>query len=222
MAGRLYMVATPIGNLNDISFRALEVLKSVAAIVCEDTRVTGKLLQHFGLSVPQVVYHHHSAERVIQTLIARLKAGESLAYVSDAGTPGLADPGGKLVAQALEAGIAVVPVPGPSAVTAALSVAGFPANRYVFLGYPPHKKGRAKFFKQVSENQDTVVFYESTHRIFKALSELEAVAPTRQLVVCRELTKKFETLYRGTPIQVVHQLKQSSAKGEFVVVVGGK
>lgn len=219
MDGILYVVATPIGNLGDISERALETLKRVSFVVCEDTRVTKKLLAHYNINIPTLSYHHHSSAQILDNLVARLKAGESMAYVSDAGTPGISDPGGKLVAQAVVNGINIIPIPGPSAITAALSVAGLPIQNYLFLGFPPHKKGRQTFFKQIAESKYTVLFYESTHRIIKALREIEALAPSRHLVVCREITKKFETIYRGQVSEVINQLSESSIKGEFVVIV---
>lgn len=222
MPGYLYLVATPIGNLGDISARALETLRSVAVIACEDTRVTRKLLARYQIATPTVSCHHHSVPSVLDGLVARLVAGESIAYVADAGTPGVADPGEMLVQRAVGAGIRCVPIPGPSAVTAALSVAGLNLQRYLFLGFPPHKKGRQTFFGQVASSDTPVVFYESTHRIAKALNELAQLAPERPVVVCRELTKIFETVYRGTAEQIIEQLKASSAKGEFVVIVGVK
>ncbi|MDP3986274.1 MAG: 16S rRNA (cytidine(1402)-2'-O)-methyltransferase [Candidatus Veblenbacteria bacterium] len=219
MAGTLYMVATPIGNLGDISERARETLRAVSLLACEDTRVTAKLLAHLELRKSLLALHHHSPARVVEQVLARLRAGEDVAYASDAGTPGLADPGGKLVQAAAQAGFAVVPIPGPSAVTAALSVAGVPANSYLFLGYPPHKKGRKKFFAEVAASSHAVVFFEATHRILKTLGELGSVVGTRPMVVCRELTKMYETVYRGTALEIVEQLKASSIKGEFVIVV---
>lgn len=219
MPGVLYLVATPIGNLGDISARALDTLRQVAVVACEDTRVTKKLLSHYSIATPTVSYHHHSGEAVLRGLVRRLEAGDSVAYVSDAGTPGISDPGGKLVAYAAASSIRTVPIPGASAVTAALSVAGLNLQHYLFLGFPPHKKGRQTFFRQVAGSDTPVVFYESTHRIAKALTELAKLAPTRPLVVCRELTKMFETVYRGTPAEIIEQLKVSSTKGEFVVVV---
>jgi 16S rRNA (cytidine1402-2'-O)-methyltransferase len=219
MSGVLYVVATPIGNLGDISERALETLKRVSFVVCEDTRVTKKLLAHYNINVSTLSYHHHSSSKILDNLVERLKAGESMAYVSDAGTPGISDPGGKLVAQAVVNGISIIPIPGPSAITAALSVAGLPIQNYLFLGFPPHKKGRQTFFKQIAESNYTVIFYESTHRIIKALREIEALAPSRHLVVCREITKKFETIYRGQASEMINQLNESSTKGEFVVIV---
>jgi 16S rRNA (cytidine1402-2'-O)-methyltransferase len=219
MDGILYVVATPIGNLSDISERALETLKRVSFVVCEDTRVTKKLLAHYNINVPTLSYHHHSSLQILNSLIGRLKAGEAMAYVSDAGTPGISDPGGKLVEQAIANNINVVPIPGPSAVTVALSVAGLSIQNYLFLGFPPHKKGRQTFFKKIVASEYPIIFYESTHRIIKALQELGRLMPKRNIVVCRELTKKFETIYRGEPSEIVNQLNKSSTKGEFVVIV---
>ncbi|MFZ5391560.1 MAG: 16S rRNA (cytidine(1402)-2'-O)-methyltransferase [Patescibacteria group bacterium] len=222
MSGTLYLVATPIGNLEDISNRALKVLNEVTAIVCEDTRVTKKLLNHYGINKPLLSWHHHSSTAKTASIIDRLRLGDSLAYVSDAGTPGLADPGEQLVAAAVPLGIKIVPIPGPSAVTAILSVCGFNTQNYVFLGWPPHKKGRQKFFSEITNCDSVVVFFESTHRIVKALTSLQEVISERQLVVGRELTKLFETIYRGTASQIISQLKNSSTKGEFVIVIEGK
>jgi len=219
MPGVLYMVATPIGNLGDISARAQEILSAVSFIACEDTRVTKKLLSHLSLSQELVSLHHHTPPSQVRKIVDRIASGVDAAYVSDAGTPGLADPGGKLVAAASAAGIKVVPIPGPSAAVAALSVAGLPANAYLFLGYPPHKKGRQKFFKEVAESKPTVVMFESTHRILKTLRELAQAIEQRPVVVARELTKMYETIYRGSAQDIIKQLESSSTKGEFVMVV---
>ena len=213
------MVATPIGNLGDISARAQEILSAVSFIACEDTRVTKKLLSHLSLSQELVSLHHHTPPSQVRKIVDRIASGVDAAYVSDAGTPGLADPGGKLVAAASAAGIKVVPIPGPSAAVAALSVAGLPANAYLFLGYPPHKKGRQKFFKEVAESKPTVVIFESTHRILKTLRELAQSIEQRPVVVARELTKMYETIYRGSAQDIIKQLESSSTKGEFVMVV---
>ncbi len=220
-SGILYMVATPIGNLGDITLRALEILKKVEVIACEDTRVTQKLLRHFDIHQKLLSLHHHSSDKILNSIVERLVAGESVAYASDAGTPGISDPGGKLVAEAIKQNIKVEPLPGASAVTAILSVAGLPTNNYLFLGFPPHKKGRQTFFKAVAASEYPVVFFESTHRIMKALTEMAQVCPSKQLVVGRELTKQFETIYRGFASEVIEQIKTSSSKGEFVVIVGG-
>lgn len=216
------MVATPIGNLGDISDRAKEVLGSVSFIACEDTRVTRKLLSHLGLSRELVSLHHHTSPSVVVKVAERIRQGENAAYVSDAGTPGVADPGGKLVKAASELGVKVVPIPGPSAVTAALSAAGLPANSYFFAGFPPHKKGRQKFFKEVADCDYAVVFFESTYRIIKTLTELSKLIDDRPVVVCRELTKMYETIHRGSASEILRQLGATSTKGEFVVILEPK
>lgn len=221
MPGTLYMVATPIGNLEDVTFRAVRVLKEVSAVACEDTRVTRKLLQHLGIGTPMVALHEHSDERALERLVARLEAGESLAYVSDAGTPGVNDPGGKLVEFAFARGLAVVPVPGPSALSAAISVCGFPMDDFTYLGFVPHKKGRETFFKDVAARETPSVFFESTHRMEKTMEALAMhLAPGRRLFIGRELTKLHETLYRGTVDEVRAALQATSWKGEFVVIIG--
>lgn len=219
MSAELYMVATPIGNLGDISDRTKNILGAVSFIACEDTRVARKLLQHLNIKKELISLHHHTPENIIQRTASRIKNGESAAYISDAGTPGLADPGGLLVKAAVTMEVKVVPIPGPSAVVAALSVAGLPANIYTFMGYPPHKKGRQKFFKAVADCKHVVVIFESTHRIKKMMLELTLSVGDRQIVVCRELTKIYETVYRGSAAEVLEQLEASSTKGEFVVVV---
>ncbi len=223
MSGWLYMVATPIGNLGDITRRAQKVLAEVDLIACEDIRVTKKLLLHLGINNKELIsLHHHTSPAVLLQVIKRIKEGLNIAYTSDAGTPGLADPGGKLVLAAVRAGIKVIPIPGASAVIAALSVAGVPANKYLFLGYPPHKKGRQKFFQEIAVVDYPVVFFESTHRILKSISELANFIGSRPLVVCRELTKIHETIYRGGCVDILEKLTATSIKGEFVVVVAPK
>lgn len=220
----LYVVATPIGNLEDITLRALETLSSVHTILAEDTRVTKRLLERHNISVPVLAYHQHSGLARVEHIIELLKDENNLAIVSDAGTPGINDPGGKLVAEILRVSpeTKIVPIPGPNAATTALSASGFPADHYVYLGFPPHKKGRQTFFKEIADIKSTVVFYESKHRIQKALEALRDVTMIgdRPLVVCRELTKQFETLYRGTIDQVIADLSADKVLGEFVVIVG--
>ncbi len=219
--GTLYIVATPIGNLEDISERTRSLLSSVDTIACEDTRVSKKLLAAIGSSVRTVSYHHHSGDTKTEQIIALLQEGKDVALLSDAGTPGVADPGGKLVAAVTEAlpEVIISPIPGPSALMSALSVSGFAADQFVFLGWPPHKKGRETWFRQLTEESRVVVFYESVHRIEKALEKLIENCPERNMVLARELTKQFETLYRGTPIEVLEQLRNDTVKGEFVAVV---
>jgi len=217
----LYIVGTPIGNLRDISFRALDVLRNVDLILGEDTKVTKKLLEHYQIRTPILSYHQHSKLKKIEYIIHLLKKGRNLALVSDAGTPGISDPGNKLIQQAIDVGnqsIKIVPIPGPSAVTAAVSVSGFPMDRFIFMGFPPTKKKRKKFFKEVVKSRYPVIFYESPYRIIKTLKELSSLAD-RNIVVCRELTKKFETIYRGTIEEVIKAIERGKTKGEFVVIV---
>jgi len=225
--GILYIVATPIGNLKDITLRALEVLKEVDLVVCEDTRQTIKLLNHYNISKPLVSYFQHSKLEKIEYIAEQLAQGKNIALVTDAGTPGISDPGGilvnKLTSEQVSKDLKIVPVPGPNAAVAALSVSGFPADKFIFMGFPPHKKGRQTFFNEVAEAENTVVFYESTHRILKAIEQLKNVLdPERQIVVCRELTKQFESIYRGTAEEILKILEsdKNNQKGEFVIIVG--
>lgn len=219
--GTLYIVATPIGNLADISLRALEVLKSVDIIACEDTRVTKKLLNHYKITTPTISYHQHSSDKKVGEIVNILEEGKDIALVTDAGTPGISDPGNKLVEKITMAqwdNGSIVPIPGASAVTTALSISGFPTDKFLFLGFPPHKKRRQQFFQEVADSKYTVVFYESCHRIKKALQSLaEVLGEDRQVCVCRELTKKFESIYRGSINEILEM--DISEKGEFVIVV---
>ena len=219
MSGILYIVATPIGNLQDLSPRAREVLASADFVLCEDTRVTGKLLKAFEIEAELSSLHQHSSDSDIAKAVDQLKAGAKLAYVSDAGTPGISDPGGKLVAAAVEAGIDVSPIAGPSALITAMSVTGFPTDKFTFLGFPPNKKGRNTYFKALADIEHTVGLYESKHRILKTLAELPQ---DRILLLARELTKMHETLYRGTAPEVLAQLEETSQKGEFVIILAPK
>jgi len=222
---KFYIVATPIGNLNDITLRALEVFKYVDIILCEDTRVTQKLLNRYKISKPLVNYHQHSNKLVSEKVIRLLNNGKSLALVSDAGTPGIQDPGNKLIGELLEKKITdlkIIPVPGASAVTTLLSVSGMVTDSFLFMGFIPKKKGKQKMLREISANERTSVFYESGHRIMKTLGELDDHIDTRKIVVGRELTKKFETIYRGLVSEVIQKLEKSSQKGEFVVIIEGK
>jgi 16S rRNA (cytidine1402-2'-O)-methyltransferase len=224
MPGNLYIVATPIGNLEDIAPRALTTLRSVSAVLAEDTRQARKLLAHYDIHVPIERFDAHVDRRNVAKAIERLRNGESFALVTDAGTPAISDPGSWLVSEAVrELGeeLKAVPIPGPSSVTAALSISGFPADSFVFYGFVPPKKGRAARLEEIAGCGRTAVFFESPHRIEKTLTELWALCPTRRAVVCRELTKMFETIYRGT----VEELAKPNAirpQGEFVVVLGPK
>ena len=218
----LYIIGTPIGNLADISQRTLDVLNSVDAVACEDTRVTGSLLAKFHISKPLLMAHQHAGVGKMNAVLDLLGQGKDVALVTDAGTPTISDPGGLLVQEAVRrfgSELKVIPIPGPSALIAALSISGFPADSFLFLGFPPHKKGRQSFFDRVKDVEETVVFYESTHRILKTLAELQKRIEKRPIVVCRELTKLHETTYRGTVQEVTQMLENDTIKGEFVIVL---
>jgi 16S rRNA (cytidine1402-2'-O)-methyltransferase len=219
-----YIVATPIGNLKDVSFRALEVLKSVDLILCEDTRQTQKLLSHYQLEKSLLSYHQHSKVAKVGYILDLLRQGKNLALVSDAGTPGISDPGNKLIEEIISnlPETNIIPIPGPSAVAAALSVSGLPTDKFLFLGFPPMKKKRKDFFESIAASQYTAVFYESPHRVIKSLKELQAIKPDLNIVVCREITKKFETTYRGQISQVIETLEKEGPKGEFTVVIDNR
>ena len=224
-AATLYVVATPIGNLGDLSPRAQEVLRSVAAICAEDTRHTGQLLSHFGISKPLVALHDHNEEAMAERVVARLLGGESLAVVSDAGTPLVSDPGFRLVRAARAAGVKVSPVPGACAAIAALSVAGLPSDRFVFEGFLPAKgAARRERLNKLAAETGTLVFYESSHRIAESLTDMAAAfGGERPAVVARELTKLFETVLDGSLEQLLAKVlaDDNQRKGEFVVMVQG-
>lgn len=219
--GTLFIVATPIGNLGDITLRALDTLKSVEVILCEDTRVTKKLLFHYEITKTTLSFHEHSDARKIMSLLERLQAGESLALVTDAGTPGLSDPGNVLVEVALTAEIPVVPIPGVSALTALVSVAGIDMREFVFLGFPPHKKGRQTFFQGVSDSKMPVMYYESPHRVLKNLELLRELSTDKKVILGRELTKMFEEIVRGSieEVQIYFEEHPEKVKGEFTIIV---
>lgn len=228
----LYIVATPIGNLADITLHAIETLKEVNFILAEDTRVTTKLLNHYEIKKSLISYFQHSKLNKVEYILDLLEQGKNLALVSDAGTPGINDPGGKLIEEIVKrfgSEVKIVPVPGANAAITALSISGFNVDRFLFLGYPPHKKGRKKFFKEVAESKYPVVLYESVHRIIKTLEELEKIpssfakdsedASERKIVVCREVTKKFETIYRGKVKEIAQKMRPEEIRGEFVLVI---
>jgi len=225
--GILYITATPIGNLEDVSKRALRALTEVDLILCEDTRVTKKLLDHYQIKTPTLSYHQHSKIQKIERIINLLKEDKKIALVSDAGTPGISDPGNLLIREAtdrLANEVKIIPIPGPSAISAAASVSTFPMDKFLFLGFPPSKKKRKKFFEEIINSKYPVIFYESPYRIIKTLKELELEAKIHnresQIVACRELTKKFETIYRGTIKGVIKQIERDIIKGEFIVIAG--
>jgi 16S rRNA (cytidine1402-2'-O)-methyltransferase len=220
----LYVVATPIGNLEDVSKRALRILSEVDLILAEDTRVTKKLLDRYQIKTPTLSYHQHSQLKKVDYILGLLKQNKNLALVSDAGTPGISDPGNKLISTIMSPGLAVkiVPVPGPSAVSAVASISGFPMDKFIFAGFPPVKKKRKKFFEEIINSKYPVIFYESPYRIIKTLNELGTTNKELRVVVARELTKKFETVYRGEIEGVIREIEKDKTKGEFVVVVEGK
>ena len=221
----LYIVATPIGNLADITIRARETLNKVDLILCEDTRITQKLLSHCGIKTPTLSYHQHSKLKKINYILKLLEEGKNLALVSDAGTPGISDPGNKLVDEVIKSlndEVKIVAIPGPSATITAASISGFPMDKFIFLGFPPAKRKRKKFFDQVINSKYPVILYESPYRIIKTLKELSFLISNREIVVCRELTKKFETIYRGKIEQVIKEIEKDKIKGEFVVIVERK
>ena len=220
----LYIVATPIGNLKDISLRALETLKSADFILCEDTRQTQKLLSHYEIATRSLSYHQHSKISKVEYILDLLRQGKNLALVSDAGTPGISDPGNKLVQEVVSKlpETNIVSIPGPSAVISALSISGLPTDKFLFLGFPPMKKKRKAFFESVVASKYTSVFYDSPHRIISSLKELEALKPGLDIVICREITKKFETAYRGKINQIREALEKEGPMGEFVVIVDNR
>ena len=218
--GTLFLVATPIGNLEDITLRALRVLRESAIIAAEDTRHTARLLTHFGIHTPTTSLHEHNESRKVAAILERLSAGENVAVVSDAGTPAVSDPGFDLVRAAIGAGIRVEPIPGPSAVLAALVVSGLPTDQFVFLGFPPSRESqRRAFFTSVQGERRTLVFFEAPHRILTTLSNALDTLGDRQVSVCREITKLHETLVRGPISSVLGQLGEP--RGEYTVVVAG-
>ncbi|HRH55575.1 MAG TPA: 16S rRNA (cytidine(1402)-2'-O)-methyltransferase [Candidatus Paceibacterota bacterium] len=223
--GTLSVVATPIGNLADITLRALDTLKSADAIACEDTRVTAKLLSRYEIEKPLLIFHAQSGRSATSRILQMLADGKHVALVTDAGTPGISDPGSALVHEVrmrLKDEVRVVAIPGPAAVTAALSIAGVPTDEFVFLGFLPHKKGRKTLFEEIGESKRTMVFYESPHRIEKALASLtEVLQEDRRVIVLREITKMYESLVEGSAQEVQEHFveHQDQVRGEFVVIV---
>ncbi len=224
----LYIVATPIGNLKDITFRAVEVLKNSEIILCEDTRVSKKLLNYYQIKKPLLSYHQHSSPKKVEKIISLLKEGKTISLICDAGTPSIADPAGKLIEEIIKKApqIEIKPIPGPSALTTALSAAGLPANQFVFLGFLPKRKKRKVILEKIlTKEEKTIVFYESPFRIIKTLSEMEKIDKesnlNHQTIVFKELTKKFEKTWRGNSIKEVLEKinKENKIKGEFVIVL---
>jgi 16S rRNA (cytidine1402-2'-O)-methyltransferase len=222
MNGILYIVSTPIGNLKDITLRALETLEAVDFILCEDTRITSRLLNHYNISKKLISFNAVSEKKKIPNVIARIKSGDNCALVSDAGTPSISDPGVRLISEAIKEQIDIVPVPGTSAVITALTICGLPTDSFIFEGFLPQKKGRQKKLKELAEEKRTIILYESTYRIKKLVDELVEYIPDRYIVVCRELTKKFEETWRGYPNEIKEVIDEKISKGEFVVVISPK
>ncbi len=218
--GTLYLVATPIGNLEDITLRALRTLKECDVVAAEDTRRTGQLLKHFGISRPLLSCFQFNEAKRSEQILERLRRGEKIALVTDAGSPGISDPGERVVRATIAAGFRVEPVPGPSALVAALTASGLPTEEFHFIGFLPHKSGqRRRILERLTAIDGTLVFYESPYRIEKLLLELQDLFAARQVVLARELTKKFEQFLRGTPAELLDRLRQRSLKGEFVVML---
>jgi 16S rRNA (cytidine1402-2'-O)-methyltransferase len=221
--GTLYLVATPIGNLEDITLRALRTLKECDVVAAEDTRRTGQLLKHFGVSKPMLSYFQFNEAKRSEEIIGRLQRGEKVALVTDAGSPGISDPGERVVKAAVAAGLRVESVPGPSALVAGLTASGLPTGGFHFIGFLPHKSGqRRKQLERLKGYEGTLVFYESPYRVERLLGELNDLFAGRQVVLARELTKKFEEYVRGTPAELLALIQQRSLKGEFVVMVAGE
>lgn len=220
---RLYLVPSPIGNLGDITYRAVEVLRSVDAILCEDTRTSSVLLNHYNIHKPLFPHHQHNEHKTLEKVLEELQAGKKLALLTDAGTPAISDPGFLLVRECVRQGIEVECLPGASALLPALVQSGLPASSFCFEGFPPQKKGRQTFFKKLAEEERTIILYESPHRLVKTLNEMaEHLGAERPAAVCRELTKMFEETRRGTLAELAAHYEATPPKGEIVVVVGGK
>ena len=221
--GTLYLVATPIGNLEDITFRAIRILKEADLIAAEDTRHTGKLLHHFQIETPQISYHEHNAQTRIPQLVEKLQTGQTIALVSDAGMPGISDPGYELVCACAEAGIVVSPIPGPAAVISAISASALPSDRFTFEGFLPVKgKARTERLTQFATEPRTLVLYESPHRLLKTLADLQShLGGERRITVARELTKRYEEFWRGTVDEAIEHFTHTEPRGEFTVAIAG-
>ncbi len=220
---KLYLVPTPIGNLEDITMRALRILREVDVILAEDTRTSGNLLRHFDISKPMTAFHLNNEHLVVERIAQRIQSGETMALVTDAGTPAISDPGFLLVRECVRLGVDVECLPGPTAFVPALVNSGLPADRFVFEGFLPHKKGRQTKIKQIAESEYTTILYESPFRLVKTLEAFaEVMEPERQISVSRELTKIHEETVRGTLAEVTAYFSQSEVKGEIVIVIAGK
>jgi 16S rRNA (cytidine1402-2'-O)-methyltransferase len=218
----LYLVATPIGNLADITLRALDILRQVDFIASEDTRKTGLLLKHFEIKKPQVSFHEYNEDRAGEAIIKRMKEGQSAALVTNAGTPGISDPGFTLVRRAIQAGISVTGIPGPTAFVVALLLSGLPTHSFTFRGFPPRKPGKRRSFLEMDKDvPHTLIFYESPHRLCAFLQDAIDVLGDRQAALANDLTKMFETVFRGKLSELLSQISDATLKGEFTVVIAG-
>jgi 16S rRNA (cytidine1402-2'-O)-methyltransferase len=218
---KLYIVATPIGNLEDITLRALKTLKEVDYILCEDTRHSLKLLNHYQIQKPLISYHQHSKLNKIDYIIKLLQENKKLALISDAGTPGISDPGNELIQKILEKlpEVEVIAIPGPSVITALASISGINTNRFLFLGFLPIKKHRKQFLEKIVLSDLPVIFYESPYKLLKTLKEIEKLVPEAKIVVAKELTKMFEKVYRGDIKEVIKEIENDGVKGEYAVLI---
>lgn len=220
--GSLFVVATPIGNLQDITLRALEILKAVDLVVAEDTRKAMSLLTHYGIKKNVISLHRHSPSRRIEEIVKNLKEGKTVALVSEAGTPGISDPGAELVKRCGEEGIKTIPIPGASALTAALSVSGFSTQSFLFFSFPSRKRSkRRKMLQTLKDYPYTIAFFESPHRILETLEDIREILGERKMVLCRELTKLYEEVIRGTVGEILQQLKGREIRGEFTIILEG-
>lgn len=218
----LFIVATPIGNLDDITLRAIKTLSEVDFIICEDTRVSRNLLNHYNISKELISLNAFNEESKTERITERLAAGEKAALISDAGTPLISDPGSRLISKARKKGIILIPVPGPSSLTAALSVTGFATSEFLYLGFLPQKKGRQKTLQRINENEHAVVVFESVYRINRLLTEVSSLMPDRIMLICREMTKKFEQVLEGTAGEIREHFANNEPKGEFVIIFAPK
>ena len=220
--GKLVLVPTPVGNLQDITLRAISVLKEADVILAEDTRVSSKLLNHLGIEKKMISYHKHNEHKITQMLVSRIEGGNYIAMISDAGTPGISDPGFLLVRSCVEKNIEIECLPGPTALIPALAVSGLPTNRFVFEGFLPQKKGRQKRIQQLVSEPRTIVLYESPYRLVKTLTQLgELLGADRHACVCRELSKIYEEIRRDTLNELIQYYTECQPKGEIVIVVEG-
>jgi 16S rRNA (cytidine1402-2'-O)-methyltransferase len=219
---KLYLVPTPIGNLKDMTYRAVEVLNSVDIILAEDTRTSGKLLQHYGIGTQMLSYHMHNEHKISDGIVKRIEAGETMALITDAGSPGISDPGFLLTRKLIENGLEVESLPGATAFVPALTVSGMPCDKFIFEGFLPVKKGRQKRLEFLKEETRTIVFYESPHKLLKTLADFKThYGEQRQVSISREITKLYEEHFRGTVTEAIVHFEHKKPKGEFVVVLGG-